>query len=65
MKKPYKIPSITTEANSTPAAPLAFFSAATAAAAAASALAGAVGTKALIRAMPDEKRNNALLAVQG
>ncbi len=64
MKKPYKNPSIVTEANTTPAAPLAFFSAATAAAAAVGAVAGAVGTKAMIRAMPDEQRNMALLAVQ-
>ena len=65
MKKPYKNPSIATEANITPAGPLAFFSAATAAGAVAGLAAGAMGTKAMIRATPDEKRNMALFAVQG
>lgn len=63
MKKKYIAPVVTMPATSFPAVPLAFFSAATAAAAVAGLAAGAMGTKAVMKISPDERRNSNLQAV--
>lgn len=60
MKRVYNAPKVATHPEASTAfplvAPLAFFSAATASAAAVGAAAGAVATKKLIRANPDEQQ---------
>lgn len=64
MKKLYKQPEMKSDNLGNPAAPLAFFSAATAASAVAGAAVGAVATKAAIRAVPDEKQNHFLIEIK-
>lgn len=64
MKKVYKQPTFSKPIDPGSAAPLAFFSAATAAASAIGATAGVLGTKALIRATPDERRNASMISVK-
>lgn len=65
MKKTYKTPLLVNGMSFNLAAPLAFFSVATAAAAITGLAAGAVATKAAIRALPTEKRNMSLAEVKG
>lgn len=64
MKKTYKHPVIINGVSFKSAAPLAFFSAATAAASVLGIAAGAVATKSVIRALPNEKRNLALTQIK-